>query len=203
MAATVNGANPAAIPPTFAQQPSHAVKITCRHSVQLIFNERGRSTLRRHIPAHPRRDRPTPRPRCCGSRRGRAPAMQRGHTRCTASACRPDSGRMSAQSTCGYRPSRDRLSASPQRDWFVPGAQACTSPPGRRTPSGSTHSLDAATAYLIPPLCTIGPLTSSGHQRHELAPRDSPPSRQLIVLGAGGGVGSALMSCSEVRPLPS
>ena len=43
MAATVNDANPAAIPPTFAQQPSHAVKITCRHSVQLIFNESGRA----------------------------------------------------------------------------------------------------------------------------------------------------------------
>ena len=136
--------------------------------------------------------------------------MQRGHTRRTASACRPDSGRMSSQSTCGYRPSRDRLSASPQRDWFVPGAQACTSPPGRRTPSGSTHSLDAATAYLIPPLCTIGPLTSSGHQRHELAPRDSPPSRQLNVLGGWRGRGershelqrsptAALVTCDHCK----
>jgi len=41
---------------------------------------------------------PWPR-RCCVFRRGRAPAMQRGHTRRTASACRPDSGRMSSQST--------------------------------------------------------------------------------------------------------
>jgi hypothetical protein len=100
--------------------------------------------------------RPTPRPRrCCVSRRGRAPAMQRGHTRRTASACRPDSGRMSSQSTWGYRASRDRLSASPQRVWLVPGIQAWTSPPGRRTPSGSTHPLDAATAYFMWPLCPI------------------------------------------------
>jgi hypothetical protein len=66
----------------------------------------------------------------------RAGPGQRGHTRLTASACLPDSGRMSSQSTCGYRPSQDRLSARPQRVWLVPRAQACTSPPGRRTPSG-------------------------------------------------------------------
>jgi hypothetical protein len=57
---------------------------------------------------------------------------------------------MSSQSTCGYRASRERLSASPHSVWFVPGTHACTSPPGRRTPSGSIHSLDAATAYLMP-----------------------------------------------------
>ena len=73
---------------------------------------------------------------------------------------------MSSQSTCGYRQSRDRLSASPHRVWLVPGVQACTSPPGRRTPSGSTHSLDAATAYLISPLCpTQLNLTSLVEQR--------------------------------------
>jgi hypothetical protein len=106
--------------------------------------------------------------------------MQRGHTRRTASACRPDSGRMSSQSTCGYRSSRDRLSASPQRVWLVPGAQACTSPPGRRTPSGSTHSLDAATAYLMPPLCTIGPLLGRDIRVDELPPRSTNVVRAAV-----------------------
>lgn len=34
---------------------------------------------------------------------------------------------------CEHRPSRDRLSASPQRVWLMPGVQACTSPPGWHT----------------------------------------------------------------------
>lgn len=78
-------------------------------------------------------------------------AAHRGHSHNPCPAVSP-SHSASAQLTCWNRASLVRLSASPQRVWLVPGSQACTSPDGWRTPSSSTHWLDAATdgVVLIP-----------------------------------------------------
>jgi hypothetical protein len=103
--------------------------------------------------------------------RGRVAASQRGQTRRTASACRPDSGWMSVQSTCGWRPSCERCSGRPHRVWLVPGIQACTSPAGRRTRSGSVQVLDAATAYLMARPC---PMPEASAQRAIVVAPSSP-----------------------------
>jgi hypothetical protein len=53
---------------------------------------------------------------------------------------------------CRRFPTRaaEDTSSPPTTDhWFVPGIQSCTSPAGRRTPSGSVRLLDVATAYLV------------------------------------------------------
>ena len=100
-------------------------------------------------------------------------ATQRGHNATTCSAvC--DNHTASAHGTCRKRPSRLRLSASPHRVWLVPGVQACTSPDGCRTPSSSTHWLDAAThGWELTPA-----VYPPGRGRHRVEPGPGPvPSR--------------------------
>jgi hypothetical protein len=53
----------------------------------------------------------------------------------------------------------------------VPGIQACTSPAGRRTRSGSVQVLDAATAYLMPRPC---PMPEASAQRAIVVAPSSP-----------------------------
>ena len=61
------------------------------------------------------------------------------------------------------RISWERERESPHRLWLVPGSQACTSPAGRRMPSGSLHCPDATTdARLVFAMALPYPLRAAG-----------------------------------------
>src|SRR4051812_8948761 len=87
------------------------------------------------------------RTRCHLCSRSRVPsaAAHLRQTICTASAAPPVAGCASLHEIPPNRRSWLRLNASPQTVWLVPGSQPCTSPAGRRCPSGSRHSSVAAT----------------------------------------------------------
>src|SRR4051794_39295995 len=87
------------------------------------------------------------RTRChlCSPSRGPSAAAHLRQTICTASAAPPVAGCASLHEIPPKRRSWLRLNASPQTVWLVPGSQPCTSPAGRRCPSGSRHSSVAAT----------------------------------------------------------
>src|SRR3954469_13631903 len=93
------------------------------------------------------------------SRRPPVAAQQRRHTSSTSSACAPVAGWTSAQSVPANRMSWDLLRASPHNVWFVPWYQACTTPAGLRTPSGSCQEAVDATAarMVLLPCCLLEP----------------------------------------------
>ena len=80
-------------------------------------------------------------PSTCGRR---CPPRRRGHR---------SPGCTSSQEVPAKRRSWARCSGSPHRVWLVPENQACTSPAGRRAPSGSVQVSLAATAGVseVPP----------------------------------------------------
>ena len=106
---------------------------------------------------------------------------------------------MSGQPTCGRRISWERKSESPHRLWLVPGSQACTSPAGRRMPSGPPPL--PRCHHGRPPRLRHGPsLTRSGRAGTAGQPRHRHSEGRTAA--AGATVGSARGTHRRCRSYP-
>jgi hypothetical protein len=135
-------------------------------------------------------------------RRGRAPASHRGQTRRTASAFRPDSGRTSAQSTCGWRRSHERDRTGPHRVWLVSGSRLGPHRPAvARRPGRSSRSTRRPRIPSVPASRPVPPHTCTIPCRPQ--PRSSTARRNSFVRGCSGSLNSRAGGASSMTRPPS